>query len=361
MSSLMKTSAFGAVVCVALAVAAVSAADVNAIADDANASKTAGTDIAVTVNGTAITDAEVNEVMKPVLERMGKNLQPNLLESYKAGMRQQVVERLIVEKLLDAKVKAANITVADKDVDAKLEEIASRQNTTVDALKQMLAAQGQKFDEVRSQIKKGLQYEKLIEGESGGKIDVNEADAKAYYDEHKQEFDTPETVKASHILIKPQTDPNTDPNQAKAKAKAKTEDLLKQVKGGADFAALAKEHSACPSAARGGDLGSFAKGQMVKPFEDAAFALEPNQVSGVVETQFGYHIIKVTEHKQPGVTSFAEAKQQIVDFLRDSKQQQVYQDYVERLKLNSKIEYPVGKEPRAVPPSRPAQMAPAPR
>ena len=119
----------------------------------------------------------------------------------------------------------------------------------------------------------------------------------------------PEQVRASHILISTKPiDPNADPNQAKAQAKDKAEELLKKVKDGADFAALAKENSDCPSNAQGGDLGLFPRGQMVKPFEDAAFALKVGEISDLVETQFGYHIIKVTEHQDPNQITFREGQ-----------------------------------------------------
>lgn len=105
----------------------------------------------------------------------------------------------------------------------------------------------------------------------------------------------PGNIRASHILISYSGAPRTSATRSKAEAKALAEDLLARVKGGEDFSELAKAYSDCPSAPKGGDLGFFGKGQMVKPFEDAAFGLEPGQVSGIVETQFGYHIIKRTQ------------------------------------------------------------------
>jgi len=151
-------------------------------------------------------------------------------------------------------------------------------------------------------------------------------------------------VHASHILIKPEAGP--DPNKAKADAKTKAEDLLKQVRDGGDFAALAKQHSACPSAPKGGDLGSQPRGAWVKPFEDAAFATRAGEVSDVVETQFGYHIIKVSEHKQAGMMPFEQVKDRLMNGLKGQKQKEFFQQYTEGLKKDARIEYPVGKEPK---------------
>ena len=171
---------------------------------------------------------------------------------------------------------------------------------------------------------------------------------------------TPAQVRASHILIKP--DPSiVDVNEAKAKAKAKAEKLLKQVKAGGDFAALAKENSDDPgSKAMGGDLGFFEKGTMVKEFGDAAFAMKVGQISNVVETQFGYHIIKVTDRKEGGMTTFENAKADIVKSLQDKKKNELFKQLIEKVKAGAKIEYPPGKEPKPMMqrPPRPSTQAP---
>jgi peptidyl-prolyl cis-trans isomerase C len=233
----------------------------------------------------------------------------------------------------------------------------------------MMEARGQSFDEAKQRIKKGMGYQKLMDTQWAGKINVTEDDAKNYYSENKTKFETPEQVKASHILITPDAnDPNTDPNQAKVKAKAKAEDLLKQIKGGADFAELAKTNSGDTySAIQGGDLGFFGKGQMLPAFEKAAFALKPGQVSDIVETQYGYHIIKLTDHKDANTIPFEQAKDDIVKMLTQTKQADFAEKYIASLKADAKIVYPPGKEPNTpavgpatAVPSRPDSNKPAP-
>jgi peptidyl-prolyl cis-trans isomerase C len=268
---------------------------------------------------------------------------------------------MIVEQLLDEKVKAANITVTDEEVMNQIKEIASQQQPplSMEDFKALIEAYGQSFDDVKSRIRRGLTYQKLMGTQWAGKINVTEDDAKKFYSENKSKFENPEQVKASHILIKPRTsDPNADPNQAKTAAKAKAEDLLKQIKAGADFAELARANSDCPSSKQGGDLGFFGKGQMVPAFEEAAFVLKPGQVSDVVETEFGYHIIKITDHKDPNVTPFEQEKDNIIKLLTQTKQADFAEEYIKSLKANAKIVYPPGKEPNA--PSAPATEAPSP-
>jgi peptidyl-prolyl cis-trans isomerase C len=324
--------------------------------------------VAVTVNGVNINESQVEAQLKPQLAKVGAQLPPTFVEQYKNQLRGQVLEGMIVEQLLDGKVKENNIIVTEEEVVGHLEKAAAQQNLSLSDIKEMMEARGQSFDEAKQRIKKGMAYQKLMDTQWAGKINVTEDDAKKYYSENKTKFETPEQVRASHILIKPDTnqatagsaltsDPNADPNQAKAKAKAKAEDLLKQIKGGADFAELAKTNSDCPSAKRGGDLDFFGRGQMVPAFEKAAFALKAGQVSDVVETQFGYHIIKLTDHKDANTIPFEQAKDDIVKLLTQTKQADLAEEYIASLKANANIVYPPGKEPNA-PAASPATTAP---
>jgi len=330
-----------------------------------NAGKVAAEDngIAATVNGIVIKDAEVDAKVSTYMERMAAQIPPNMVEQYRTQIRGQALESMIVEQLLAEQVKKMGISITDKDVNDKLNEIIAAQpgGMTMESFKAMLAAQGQSFDVVKGQIKKTLGYEKLL-----GAVEVNDAEAKAFYDENKEDFNKPEQVKASHILIK--VAPTATPEE-KTAAKAKIDGLLKQVKGGGDFAALAKENSDDPgSKIMGGDLGFFDRNTMVKEFADTAFAMKVGQVSNVVETQYGYHIIKVTDRKEGGLTSFDKAKADIVRSLQDKKKNELFRQLIEKVKAGAKIEYPPGKEPkprmpRMMPrpntPAPPPQSAPA--
>ncbi len=319
--------------------------------------ETAVDSVAVTVNGVDIKESQVDAQLAPQLKKVAAQLPPTFVEQYKKQLRQQVLEGMIVEKLLDGKVKENNIVVTDANVDEHLEKAAAQQNLSLKDVKEMMEARGQNFDEVKQRIKKGMTYQKLMDTQWAGKINITDDEAKKYYSENKAKFETPEQVRASHILITP--DPNADPNQAKVKAKAKAEDLLKKIKDGADFAELAKANSGDTySAVQGGDLGFFGKGQMVPDFEKAAFALKPGQVSDVVETQFGYHIIKLTDHKDPNTIPFEQAKDDIVKMLAQDKQADFAEGYIASLKADAKIVYPPGKEPN-IPAASPAVVAPS--
>jgi peptidyl-prolyl cis-trans isomerase C len=192
-------------------------------------------------------------------------------------------------------------------------------------------------------------------------VEINDADALNYYKENEEDYNKPEEVRASHILIKVA---QSATEEEKAAAKAKIEKLLKELKGGADFATLARENSDCPSRVKGGDLGFFERGSMVKPFEDAAFGMQPGQMSDVVETQFGYHIIKITERKPAGQTPFEKVKADIIKTLQQVKKGESFRQYINKLRAEAKVVFPPGKEPmpmRPLGPTRDVEMAPNPQ
>ena len=287
-----------------------------------------------------------------------RNWPPHIIESYKERMRRDALNELIESHLVDMKIKEANIVVTENEIEDHIREITVSEGLTLEELKILIESHGSTFEKWKEMMRfpKRLAFTKLVEPRIAGKVNMTEEDAREFYNKNVNSYKTPEQVKASHILIKPdKPDPNTDPNEAGAAAKAKAEQLLEKIKAGADFAELARANSTCSSAAKGGDLGLFAKGRMVPPFEKAAFELEVGQVSNVVKTRFGYHIIKVTDRKEATVTTFEQAKDEIINRLTGEKQDEIAINYVKSLVEGANIVYPPGKEPKpeAAPPGRP--------
>jgi len=326
-------------------------------------------EVAVTVNGTEITEGKLEAMIKTQLDRMAaqsKQIPPQFAEQYRKMLRQPIIEQMIVEQLMSEKVKAANISITEEDVNNEIKKMIAAQKPPLsfEEFEAKMKQYGQGLDDIKEQIRKALPYKMLIEKEAGDKINVTNEDARKFYDENPKKYEVSEQISARHILIRPDmTDPNTDPNEANAKARAKAEDLLKQINGGADFAELAKANSADPgSAANGGDLGFFARGRMVPPFEKAAFELKDGQVSNVVNTSYGFHIIKATGRKEAGVMPFDEVKEDIIRQLTQIKQTEFAKQYIEKLKTEAKIVYPLGKEPKpTTPPTPPRPTPPAPK
>ena len=316
--------------------------------------ETAADAVAVTVNGVAITEKEVDADFK----KMTAQMSAARVEQSKERIRRQILDRRIAMHLIDEKSKAAQITITEEDVRAQVNEIATQQRLSIEEFKKMLQSRGMDYDEWEEQIRWGVMLGKLVEAESGDQLNITENDANNFYTSNIQRFETPEQVRASHILIKPVTDPNIDPNEAKAQALAKAQGLLKQIKEEADFATLAKATGGYPSAPNGGDLGFFDKGRMVPAFDKVAFTLKVNEVSDVVQTQFGYHIIKVTDKKEASRKTFEQARDEIIKMLSQRKQSELFQKYLVQLKAQAKIVYPPGKEPLPTPPRTLPRMPP---
>jgi peptidyl-prolyl cis-trans isomerase C len=176
----------------------------------------------------------------------------------------------------------------------------------------------------------------FLRREVAQKATVSEDDIKSYYDGHKDEFKTSEMVRARHILIKvaPQSS-----EEAKKTAKEKAESILNKIKDGEDFVGLARNFSDdTASKSIGGDLGFFPRGKTVKPFEDAAFSLKPGEVSGIVETQFGYHIIKAEEKKAPSIDTFENAKERIQQKLLQDSMRVKASEFIENAMKDAKVE-----------------------
>ncbi|MPW26082.1 peptidylprolyl isomerase [Alkalibaculum sp. M08DMB] len=154
-------------------------------------------------------------------------------------------------------------------------------------------------------------------------IPVSIDEITAFYEENKSQFVSPKSVKASHILVK---------------EKEEAQEVLKELQEGLSFEKTAEKYSTCPSKAQGGDLGFFSRGQMVPEFEEAAFSMELNKISEPIKTQFGYHIIKVTDSKEEGTKTLLEVKEQIKQQIIGQKQQLIYFDKIAELKKIYKVE-----------------------
>jgi peptidyl-prolyl cis-trans isomerase C len=305
--------------------------------------------VAATVNGVDIKESEVRELMKEGLEELSANasqLSPNFIEQYRKRFREQVLEQLIVKRLLAEKVEESDIKVTNEEIINLITKMLSAQAEPLsfEEYKQKLVENGRNFEEEKERIREGLAYQKILEAQIGGKINITEDDAKKFYDENPKQFETAEQIRVSHILIKPVYIKGGDPNEAKALADKKAKDLLQKIKNGADFAVLAKASSACPSAPKGGDLGFISKGDTTPVFEETAFKLEVGQVSDIVKTEYGYHIIKVTDHKDASIISFDEAKDRIIEQLKQSKQLELRNEYIESLKAEADIVYASGDQ-----------------
>ena len=327
-------SAFATIAATLLLAAGASGADTApAKTDTTPAPAPSPTATVATVNGVAITQAELSRAEKVLLSQNRPMQQPMNAEMNKM-LREAALNQLITKELLYQAGRKLEIKDLDKQVAERIAHSKGRFPSPEEYQKALKNAD-MTDKEVEALVKEDVIINNLIEKDIASKITISDAEVKKFYEENSDRFKRGETVKASHILV------GVEPNataEDKKKSKEKAEAILKQLKGGSDFAALAKKESSCPSKEQGGDLGAFGKGQMVPEFEKAAFALKPGELSPVVETQFGYHIIKLTEKHPEETVKLEEVKERITEFLKQQKVQQALAGYVDELKKKGKVE-----------------------
>ncbi|MBU5445027.1 peptidylprolyl isomerase [Paenibacillus sp. MSJ-34] len=229
------------------------------------------------------------------------------------------LQQIISETLLDQAAKQANVTVTDQDI---AEEINHLKNSfpSEDQFNMILAQQGMTEEDLKENMRAQVKINKIFEPN----INITEESVKQFFDENKDMYGTPEEVRASHILVD---------------TKEEAEEILKQLNNGADFAELAKEKSQDPgSKDQGGDLDFFGKGEMVPSFEEAAFALKNGEISGIVESSHGFHIIKRTDYKPAEPANFEDKKENIRYQLFAEEVNKQFQPWFEKLKSEAKIE-----------------------
>ena len=305
-------------------------------------------DPVATVDGDKISKAQLDEAFDKAVQMTGVKASDLSPEQKLEGYR-QILDELITEKLVNK--AAAGITVPQSDVDAQIAKIKAQFPSDEDFSKQ-LAQVGQTPEQLSDTIKKMLQQQRWLEGQLTGKTEVTDEEAKKFYEENKTEFQQPETVKASHILFRVNKEDSEDVVNQKLKAAQGAETRAKK---GEDFTALAKELSEEPGAKEsGGDLGFFPKDRMVPEFAEVAFTEKVGDISDPVRTQFGWHVIKVTDKKAAGTLPYDEVKEQLIGYLKNKKQEEAAQELLKSLRDSAKIENTLPPPAQAPSPSGPA-------
>ncbi len=289
---------------------------------------------AAVVNGVVIQEEEVNRGLlyhqQRLLATTGQVVRPEMMME----ARKMIVENLINRELLYQLSQKKPIVIDDAQVNEQLDRL-KKQYPDEQVYKDSLAEDHLSEDALKSQIKMSLAVQQVVEKEFGGNLDVSEGEVKAFYDGNPQYFTEPEAIRASEILIK--VDSKAEAAK-KEEARKKLVDIQKRLQKGEDFAILAKDFSQSASATQGGDLGMLPRGSMPKAFDDAAFSLKPGEVSNVVETELGFHLIKVHEKRPEKIVPFKEVEERIRQHLANQKLKQRVDEYLNEEKKTAKIE-----------------------
>jgi len=253
-----------------------------------------------TVNGETITERELYEEM---LKRAG----------------QQVLDQMVTERLIRQAVAAAGVEVPDEAVRAEMDKVKEQLAEGV-TLEQALAGAGLTEEEWAEEIRLELGLRQLL----NERVQITEEEMKAFFEQYKDFLGTEEQVRVSHILVD---------------SREEAEEIREMLLAGADFAQVAREKSAdAGSAARGGDLGWVSRGQTVKPFEDAAFSSPVGEISPVVETDFGFHVLRVEERQEAREAVYEQSRDVIHSYLLEDKLQQAFQEWLREIRSQAQVE-----------------------
>ncbi len=290
--------------------------------------------IAAIVNDEIITSYEVDKGAA-LLAKEGEKNGP-LSAADKALLRPNALNRLIEKKLIDQKVKELNITVSDEELRQTIEDVKKQNKISQEALVAALAAQGLTFEQYKTQLREQIERARLMGQEVRAKIQVGDKEIKEYYDANPAKFSTEEHFHARHIFFRLTKD--ADGKEVK-KVMTHAMLVLQEAKSGKDFNELAKKYSDDPQAAQdGGDLGTFKKGDMLPAIEANVINMKPGEISDLVITPAGFHIIKLEERIPGKVRPFEEVKGEIEEALYKKKSEERFNQWVAELKKNAAIE-----------------------
>jgi len=288
-------------------------------------------DVLATVDTDKVERWELDAALKGIEARAGGPVPPDKRDEVIRGL----IDQLVTFHILSQEARDRKLGATDADVEGRIAQIKGN-FPDEKAFLQALETQGVTLPQLQRQTRMGLEVNKLLEAEVGSKINVADTEVSKFYQDNLQRFEEGEAVRASHILISAPASADTKQKDA---AKSKAEELLKQLKGGADFAKLAKEQSQDPGTAPGGgELGFFPKGQMDPAFEAASFALKNGGLSEVVQSQFGYHLIKVHEHRPARTAPLEEVGPQIKEYLTNQQRDTKIQEFIDSTKSKRKVQ-----------------------
>jgi peptidyl-prolyl cis-trans isomerase C len=290
------------------------------------------------VNGRALLGRDLETKVRSQLAPIGNPAWKNLREDYRQELTAQALGSLLASELLYQKAIAEGTSATDGEVKTEFEKLQKTFASDAE-MNLALADRGTDRAGVMKELQKSLIVAKYIQENITKKVAVAPNEVQEYYNGHTEDFRHPDVVRSSHILI---IVPESATQEQRRAARQRAEGLLARVKKGEDFAKLAKEYSQDSSASQGGDIGYVPKGQLAAEYEATAFTLPVGSVSDVVQTQFGFHIIKVTDRKKAGVSTLDEIRTELTEFLKGQKVDAEVDKLVQQLRQQAKIEILIG-------------------
>lgn len=285
------------------------------------------------INGELVSREEFESVVQSNIARYEAQSGESFNQEQRPQLERQVLDGLVTRTILEQEAERLDISVTDERFSETLDQF-KQQFPDEQGYQTALDQQGFTEAEFETELRRQMVIEQLIRSQVYDQVEVSDEEMREFYDNNPQYFQQDDQVAARHIIF---TTEGVEESE-RAALQEELEGIRQEIVDGADFAEMAREHSQGPTATNGGDLGTFGRGQMVPEFENVAFDLEVGEISEVIETQFGYHILQVTERVAPQTQSYEEAQERIRQFLTEEERNSGAQDYVTELREEAEVE-----------------------
>ncbi|MBI4971056.1 MAG: peptidylprolyl isomerase [Candidatus Omnitrophica bacterium] len=289
--------------------------------------------VAAVVNDDVITQSEIDLMIRPFFEQMKSSYQGQELMEKLTEMRRTLLNQLIEDKLAYQESIRKKIEVSESDIDEKILDF-KRRFKAEDEFNKIMTAQGMTMTKLRDRYRQQIAIRRLQNLEVRARVLVSPKEIEDYFAVHEKQFNQPERVKLRSITIRKAPEKQTKIDED---AKAKADQILADIKKGADFAKIAEAHSEDHNAASGGDLGLVGRGEMARVIDEVVFALKPGDLSPVIETDIGYHIFKVEERQEGKKRTLDECRAEIQEILFREKAKKRFDEWMKELKAKAYI------------------------
>jgi peptidyl-prolyl cis-trans isomerase SurA len=298
--------------------------------------------IVARVNDDVITLSELQEEGLPLFERLRENYTGKELEHQVQRAEREFLDQLVLKRLQLQYAGQIGITASENEINAAFKDVLSRNNLTQEQLVELLTREGLTLQDYKDRLREQIVLARLMNQAVRSRVSVDSSEVEAYYQAHRHEFDQPPQAKVRHIFFR--VEPGTGRPQIED-VQARATRVLQEARNGSDFATLARRHSEDATAANGGDLGLIKRGDALPEFEEVIFNMKAGEISDVIRTPNGLHIVKVESFSKGSLRDFSELKPEIERRLLQEKMEKRFQDWTNELKDKAFIEITLHEAP----------------
>lgn len=291
--------------------------------------------IVAVVNGDIIVLSELRQISRNYLDRMSDQFKVAGGDEQLREAERRILDQLIDEKLVNQEAERLAITFSEREVDMAVKDMQNRNKLNDAQFAAALAEEGLTMPKYREQLKSQMKKVRVIDQEIKSRIQVSKEEVDVYYEKHADDFNAEPEVRIQQIrLIIP---PESSAGEV-SRIQAQAESILAKIKGGEDFTSLVGLYSQDPTAQAGGDMGTFKRGELLPAIDEYAFSMKPGEVSPVIRTEGGFHIVKVVGRREPTALSDEERRAEVKDVIFSEKAEEDFKVWIEKLRKKAYIE-----------------------